>query len=264
MGVISSLQGPGSAVSIYSLDGPIGSWGGTNGNGDPVLNGVYHIKVDNVDPVGSVSSVTQQVIVARALTRFSVDVYNEAGEIVRHLYASLADPSTQPMLNARISGNILDEGGPAANGPASVITLALNNGTILDWDGRGDSGYWVSNGQYFLEIHTTNGAMNETQVYEVTVMGEGSSGSFAALPNRLDENQHSTLLKVDSSALTLQARIYDMAGQRVAILSGEKGTSQILWNTEGLASGLYLAELEARDSNGKFFGRKILKVMILR
>lgn len=263
-GTITSLQGAGSAVSIYSPDGLIGTWTGINGNGDPVLNGVYHIKVDNVDAVGSVTSVTQQVTVSRALTRFSVDVYNEAGEMIRHLYAALADAPVQQMLSAQVSGDTLNVDGGAAQGPATVITLALNNGVTLSWDGRSDNGHWVSQGRYFLEIHTTDGPGNTTWVHPITVMGEGRSGQFTAEPNLLGKGTFFALLKVDSPLLTLRARIYDVAGQRVALLEGSQATSQIIWNTEDLASGLYLVELEAKDSSGRFFGQQIVKVMILR
>ena len=39
------------------------AWDGTNWSGDPAPNGVYHVKVDNVDTLGSVTTATQQAIV---------------------------------------------------------------------------------------------------------------------------------------------------------------------------------------------------------
>jgi flagellar hook assembly protein FlgD len=269
---LSSLQWPSGttletlnqSVSFNDLGHVIGQWDGTNSNGDPVSNGVYYLKVDNVDSAGDVTSITQQVTVSRTLSRVTVDVYNETGEVVRHLYSSVSASTSQNLVNAQISGNLIDIGAAGMGLPA-VVTLNLANGVTLSWDGRSDNGNWVSDGQYFVEIHAVNGAVNEAQTFSVGVRGAARSGAFYALPNRLDSNQTTTVFKADSNlSLTVQARIYDLAGERVATLEGQVGTNQVSWNSAGLASGLYLAELEARDGDGKIWGKQIVKVLVVR
>ena len=72
----------------------IASWDGTNQNGDPVLNGSYYVKVDSTDPYGVTNTVTQVVTVNRHLAEVQVDIFNEAGEIVRHLTSYVEDAGT--------------------------------------------------------------------------------------------------------------------------------------------------------------------------
>ncbi|HJT22962.1 MAG TPA: hypothetical protein VJ873_00180, partial [bacterium] len=270
---ITSLQWPqgttlssvGQTLSLYSLGHLIGQWDGNNSTGDPVSNGTYYVKLDNSDSSGVVSSITQEVTVSRTLSRVTVNVYNEAGEVVRQLYSSEADATSQNLASAQISGDMIDLGAVGGTGLPAFVTLTLANGVTLSWDGHSDNGNWVSDGRYFVEVHAVNGAVNATQTYTINVRGGGASGTFFAQPNRLDSNQTTTLFRVlASTALTVQARVYDLAGERLATVVGQPGTNQVSWNSAGLASGLYLAELEARDGNGKIFGKQIVKVLVVR
>ena len=260
-----SLSNVGQSLTLNSLGHLIGQWDGNNSTGDPVSNGTYYVKLDNSDSSGVVSSITQEVTVSRTLSRVTVNVYNEAGEVVRHLYATVAAATSQDLVNAQVSGDSIELGAASGTSLPSVVTLSLADGVTLRWDGRSDNGNWVSDGQYFVEIHAVNGSINEAQTYNVSVRGGGTSGAFFAQPNRLDSNQTTTLFRVlVPTALTVQARVYDMAGERLATVVGQPGTNQVSWNSAGLASGLYLAELEARDGNGKIFGKQIVKVLVVR
>jgi flagellar hook assembly protein FlgD len=260
-----TLSDLGQSLTINSLGQFIAQWDGNNSTGDPVSNGTYYVKLDNLDASGVVSSLTQQVTVSRTLSWVTVNVYNEAGEVVRHLYTTVASATSQDLVSAQISGNSIQLGAASGASLPSVISLTLANGVSLSWDGRSDNGNWVGDGQYFLEIHAVNGAVNEAQTYNVSVRGGGSSGNFVAQPNRLDSSQTTTLFRVlSSTALTVEARLYDMAGERMATLDGQAGTNQVSWNSAGVASGLYLAELEARDADGKIWGKQIVKVLVVR
>ena len=86
-----AITGLNQTLSFYDLGHLIGQWDGTNSNGNPVSNGVYHIQVSSSDPTGVVTTLTQEVTVSRVLTLLSADIYNEAGEIVRHLYSALSE-----------------------------------------------------------------------------------------------------------------------------------------------------------------------------
>jgi len=49
------------------------------------------IKVDNVAPDGSVTSVVRTAVVNRTLSKVLVGIYNGAGELVRTLYGLVDD-----------------------------------------------------------------------------------------------------------------------------------------------------------------------------
>ena len=261
----STLSGLGQSVTFTDMGHVIGQWDGTSSTNDPVSNGVYYVKVDSVDANGTVTAITQQVTVSRTLSHVTVNIYNEAGEVVRQLYATVTAATSQGLANAQISGDTIQIGAPAGAGLPSVVTLTLASGVTLSWDGRSDNGNWVSDGKYFLEIHAVDGPVNQAQTYSVNVRGGGASGAFYALPNRLDAGQTTTVFKVDSAqTLTVEARVYDMAGERLATIEGQSGTNQASWNSAGAASGLYLAEVVARDAAGKIWGKKIVKILIVK
>jgi flagellar hook assembly protein FlgD len=261
-----TISGLNQALPFYDLGHLIGQWDGTNSSGNPVSNGVYHVQVSSVDPTGVVNTVTQEVTVSRTLTLLSADIYNEAGEIVRHLYSGLSDTNNPAPLNLQLSGTVINPESSLVNGALpSSITINLGDGVSFAWDGRSDSGAWVSNGQYYLELHTSDGPGNETQIRQITVEGSASSGIFSAQPNILKPNQTATLFRADSTTpLTLQARIYNLAGELVKVIPGTAGTNQAGWDASGTASGLYFVELEGVDASGKLIGKQILKVLVVR
>jgi flagellar hook assembly protein FlgD len=252
-------------VSFYDLGHLIGQWDGTNDNGGEVSNGVYHIQVESVGPTGVVDNITQQVTVSRTLSRLTIEIYNEAGEVVRHLYANLSNAGSTSSFNLQLSGTILNPGASATGSASlSAITISLGNGVAVSWDGRSDSGDWVSNGVYYLQVHASEGPGNETQVRQITVEGNRPSNVFYAQPNLLKAGQTTAVLKISSTApLTLGARIYDLAGELLKTLQGQPGANQVAWNASGISSGVYLAQLEARDTNGMLVARQILKIEVV-
>ena len=260
-GSITSVGGTTGSVTVYSGGISIASWNGTTGSGTPVTNGTYYLKVDNTDSEGTVTSIVQEVTVSRTVEMMTVKVYNEAGEVVRTLTTIVSDPQDSPVEMAQLTSNVLQLGS-AVQGQVGIV---LSNGTTLTWDGRSDNGTPVSDGQYLIETHTSDGAQSQTQILQVTVQGRVASGIFYAAPNRLDPNHLVTVFKADSNtALTLLARVYDLDGERMATLQGQDGTNEVSWNTGGAASGLYLAVLEARDGTGGLWGRQIVKVLVVR
>jgi len=59
------------------------------------VNGNYYVKVDNIDTFGVVRTTTQEVTVNRSLYKADLTIYNEAGEVVRHLLTYVDDPGRQ-------------------------------------------------------------------------------------------------------------------------------------------------------------------------
>jgi len=89
--MITTLNGPGSAIQVYFQGVLIGTWDGSNNNGSPVSNGTYRIQIDTASPMGLVTSVSQQVMVNRGLSNATVNIFNSAGEVVRSLFQEVAD-----------------------------------------------------------------------------------------------------------------------------------------------------------------------------
>src|SRR5208282_3229128 len=104
------------------------------------------------------TSVTQKVTVSRSLAQVSVNIYNEAGEVVRHLYVYTDDPGNMNMGNVLMSRDMIQPsmGTPTGSG-ANLVTLTFPNGLTLSWDGKNDNGQIVTNGVYEVEIHWNDG-----------------------------------------------------------------------------------------------------------
>ena len=155
-----SITSANGVVSVYVGGVLVATWDGTSADGTPVLNGSYFIKVDNINPLGSVTTVTQEVTVSRSLSTITVAVYNEAGEIVKHLYAQVTASVGEPLQYLSLSAPVIQPGDPAAAGTPSSTTIRVEipgGGVTLVWNGTNDSGSFVTNGQYFVEAHWVNG-----------------------------------------------------------------------------------------------------------
>jgi flagellar hook assembly protein FlgD len=255
---ITSLTGPDSAVTLYWNGTPLSSWNGTNSSGNPVSNGTYFLKVDSVDSLGSDQSVVQNVTVSRPLGTVLAEICNAAGEVVKTLYA--AQGAGGPVTAVQLSSPLLQEN-PAASSP---VTIAMSNAMTLVWDGIGAGGSLVTNGVYYLEIISDNGGGGEEVITrDLTVVNSGRPGAGAiAYPNPWQNGDPAITFKASLPDLTLSARLYDLAGERVAVLGGPPGTGQATWACGASASGLYIAVVELRDDNGNLAATQNLKVMI--
>jgi len=268
---ITTLHGTGSAVTIYSNGYEIGVWDGSNANGDPVANGEYYMKVDNIDRMGVVRNVTQEVVVSRNLMRETVLIYNESGEVVRHLYAYVDDPGAKTVVGATMSSGVIAPSNDSAGGSPRELTITLSDGVTMVWDGRNDSGSFVGNGQYFVEVHSVDGSGGESTLTEkVAVIGgdEGKGmGEVKAVPNVLTTatGNRVTTFKWDGNvSATLRARVYTMAGELVGSVEGAAGANEAVWDAGGRASGIYLAVVEMVGDKGGILARQTVKVLVVR
>ena len=264
--VITSLNGANNAVQIYYKNTLIGSWNGTNASGDPSPNGIYHVKVDSINPTGVVSSVTQQVMVSRSLYKATVLIYNESGEVVKHLYAYVDDPGKSAVMGVQLSTTVIKPSNNPVGGTPNQLGVILSNGTTILWDGRSDSGTFVQSGQYYVEVHSVDGNGGTTTVTEqISVQAADSPNIVMAQPNILDATKGitGTTFTAATSGLTLRAYIYTVAGERVATLDGQAGQSNVYWNASGLASGIYIAVVTAKDSKGGLLSQQTLKVKVV-
>ncbi len=263
---IDSLDGANRSVTVFYGGVPVAVWDGTTADGGLASNGAYYIKVDNIDPSGVDKSVSQLVTVSRSLLKTNILIYNEAGEVVRHLYAMIDDPGDSSPMGARLSSDLIRPGG--GGGAPAQLSIVLSNGVTVTWDGRGDASNYVMNGQYMIEVHSFDGQGADVTVnLQVTVQNgpRDLSGPLQAFPNLLNSSQGFIVIFQDSSGpgLTLRVRVYSLAGELVKAWDGASGTSQATWDAQGLASGVYLTLVESKDAQGRFLHQRLLKIAVV-
>jgi flagellar hook assembly protein FlgD len=267
--VITTMSGAGSAVTLYAGGDPVGSWNGTTQDGSPATNGTYYIKVDNIDNMGEDRSTTQTVQVSRAFYQTTVDIYNEAGEVVRRLYLFADNPGAPGSTGIQFSTKTIAPGANLGAGVPSQLTVTLSNGTTLVWDGTGDNGSYVTGGQYLVELHTVDGSGGETvfsqQVSVIDGHRSNGVGTITAWPNVLGAaGPPLTTFHSDSSLPeTLEVSVYDSAGELVRpAQKGPAGQGWVSFDGSGLASGIYLAVVRIDNPAGGLQGRHNLKLAI--
>jgi len=221
------------------------------------------VKLDNVDPMGVVTTATQEAIVSRSIYRTEVTVYNDAGEVVRRLYEVLSDPGPAGLSGVSLSSAVIQPGTPGGTVPRQ-LDIILSGGATVVWDGRADNGRVVSTGKYYVEVHTSDGQGGEQQItHSVTVAGQNGqkgAGTVTAGPNSLDAANPSATFSSNASGTLLKVRIYTLAGELVDDLpKGPSGT--VAWNASGKSSGLYLAVVEVSDTQG-LLAIKVLKIAV--
>jgi uncharacterized repeat protein (TIGR01451 family) len=268
---ITTLTGPGNAISILYNGYVIGVWNGTNNAGQPVSNGSYQVQVDNVSTSGTVTSVSQTAIVNRGLSNVEVDIFNGAGEIVRKLYNVVDNASNSSMTNVTLSTNLLQ---PNASGvPSSPMSSLLqifvqdtNAPVTLTWDGTASSGTYVTPGTYSIEVHWTNGNGTTTDITRTiqVLPSTGVSSIAVARPNVLDA-KNGTITTFDATgvlnAAGLKVKIYTIAGELVQTLQSSQAT--MTWNTSAMASGIYIASVEVDNANGGAVNDQRLKILVV-
>jgi flagellar hook assembly protein FlgD len=257
---IGSLQ---QSVTVYVQGQPLAAWDGNGQNGNPVSNGQYYLQITSVDPFGSVTTVTQPVIVNRSYAQVSVDVYNEAGEVVRHLLSQTV-PSIQSIVhNLTLSSSVIVPGGTPGQTQIQVDTGL----PIPAWDGDNDAGVGVQSGQYYVAVHTIDGKGGEaTLTQPVVVMNSTQSVKLVlATPNLLRGPEPLFVFTVQNgiSHASLNVHIYDIAGEMVSAFTTVALDGKATWLGHRIASGMYLAVIEVSDSDGDLLGRQTLRIVVL-
>lgn len=266
---ITSLHGQ---IYIEYQGTQIATWDGTNNNGDPVTNGAYYLKVDNIDPFGVDTSVSQMVTVSRSLAKVQVYIYNEAGEIVRTLLTYVDDPSNVSFSNVTLSASVISPtlSGTPTSGTNNLVHITTDSGMNLVWDGKNNDGTIVANGHYELEIHWQDGNGNDVVITRGILVQVGSQsftdGKVTAQPNVLTRGATKTTFVMNSSSpFTLKVWIYDVAGELLAgkVTRGELNSNSVTVDMSGVASGIYMGVVELTDASGGNAGRQVCKVLVI-
>jgi flagellar hook assembly protein FlgD len=266
---ITTLQGPGSSINILYDGVVIGTWDGTNNQGQPVGNGTYKVQIDNIASSGTVTSVSQNATVNRSIANVEVDIFNGAGEVVRKLYNVISNPVASNMTNVVLSAGIMKPSTSAPNGnltsAVSIYVLDSSTPVTLVWDGTNDAASFVTPGEYQVQVHWTDGNGNTTNITKsiLVLPSTSPSGKVLAEPNEIKGTTTFTTFDASgiSGAAGLKVRIYTVAGEWIQTIPSSSNT--VSWTPNGLASGLYIASVEVDNANGGMLVRQNVKVLIL-
>ncbi|HJT24528.1 MAG TPA: hypothetical protein VJ873_08110, partial [bacterium] len=265
---ITTLGGDNGAVTVYLSGTPIAVWNGIGALGNPATNGTYYISAQNIDALGNVTTVSKTVTVSRSYAQVVSNIYNEAGEVVRHLYGQAASLPNSAMTDVKLSANAIQPGiGPPSSAASVQILIETSSGAVtLSWDGANDAGAIVTDGVYEIGVHWDNGnGQVQNLTKEISVTGADHLNQVVAAPNVLTgANSTVTFSLRSTSAYTLKVRIYTTAGELVGAATGGEGANQASWNPSGKASGIYIAVIDLTNPQaGGVTGRQILKISII-
>jgi|GEM_PF-1385606 len=263
---VTLIQSAGDIVKVYFHGVLLGQWDGSTNLGTPATNGSYHLQATNINTLGVITTTTLQVLVNRTFSKVTVEVFNEAGELVRRLYASINAPVSIQMAGVSLSADTFSPYSTTLpTGTVLTVTDTMGGAVTLSWDGRNSSNTVVTTGRYLLSVHWLDGTGGEQTINkEVTVMDQGGpSGLVTARPNILRGRGASTLFVASQGGLTLHVQLYDLTGERVDTVEGGAGQSQAVWSALKAASGIYLAVVELIDADGHRIARQTLKLAVV-
>jgi hypothetical protein len=206
------------------------------------------------------------VMVSRSIAKITVNIYNEAGEIVKHLYSYADDPGNFSLADLQLSSGVIK---PSQTGsPNGTVAITSSNGTTILWDGTSDTGAIVTNGHYQVELHYVDGKGGEQVLTRGVVVESGNSpitdGNVFAGPNILKNGVTSTTVQVNSGVpYTLRASLYDVAGEKIGpTVTGATGAKSVNLDVSGLSSGLYFVVVDLINPQGGLAGHQVTQIVI--
>jgi uncharacterized repeat protein (TIGR01451 family) len=245
------------------------TWDGMTNNGQPVTGGAFYVKISAKDTYGHVEAVVKDVTVIADEEYVRLNIYNEAGELVRRI--------EQP----RASGGSISL---STNGDSAVIGKGEANIKIMytasdymEWDGQNNNGKLVGNGVYNLVIEAKDkGGQPVIASKNITVINNADKnvlGEMKAAPNPYDAYVNNVpqivfMWQKNAGPGRVTIRIFNINGELVRSLSAglQQGSTAWKLDTSGGAkavSGVYLCVAEGVNMAGTLERRK-LKVVIFK
>jgi hypothetical protein len=254
-----SPQQGGQAVVAVLATGLVLRWDGITSAGQEAASGSYRLEIEVADPFGNRESWSCGLSILNTPGGVLVQVFNSAGELVWSASRGLSGGST---LN--LGSRELVQGGAGLK-----IHYGFSAGDSVDWDGSNGQGQPVQPGTYLIKVSQQDaGGTRKDFTQSVTVLRavQGIFDSALACPNpagRLDSSL-SVVLKNLAPGATAEGEAYSLAGERVGSLRWVQAQGALVWElSQGLASGIYIIRVEARDPS-LLTQRAYLKVVLAR
>jgi hypothetical protein len=166
-----------------------------------------------------------------------------------------------------LSTNVIHPGGDGQDGLQTEVGFVLSNGVGTVWDGRAESGVYVQDGNYTIQIRVENAENDNIEMTKsVAVLGSRpATGATGVWPNTVLPDQ--TVVTLHSRDLTSVKRIkgtlYTIAGMKVGSIEGLVGQNDVKWELGPYASGLYIIVLDTMDGT-RLMDRTTLKLLVQR
>jgi hypothetical protein len=208
--------------------------------------------------------VTKPLTVNRALSDVDLTVYNQAGEVVRHLASTWTGPIDNITV-ARLTSTIISP----TNGPSQGVTetsVMSGNAVLGVWDGRNDNGAIVNNGQYYIEVKVQDGkGGNATVDLSVAVLSARDGGkTMVVKPNVLTRDTPVGTIDGGVPGGTVNAKVFSITGSLVGNLTGVPGAGTVSLDSRPYASGMYIVFGDVRTGDGKLTQTFRTKVLVVR
>jgi uncharacterized repeat protein (TIGR01451 family) len=249
----------GAGTFVLAGTAAILSWNGANSQGQLVASGTYQVLATLADSFGHTTDFYTALTVLRQDRTVKVEIYDSAGELVRHWQEpdqGAAGTSSINLSTTRMSSD-------------GSLTIGWGGGASVVWDGTNDSGQAVQSGQYLVKV-TRDTSVGQTEVYSqaVTLLASPHDllGGATLQPNpalSTDGMVRVLLPAGPAGGIRVEAEVYDLAGERVVRLSNSAQAGEIDWNLDQTGPGVYLIFLKAQDRGGHQQTR-VMKEAILR
>ncbi len=218
---------------------------------------------------------------ATTFSTVKVDVYNNSGVVIRHLYSYTADsalinPNLLAGLQLSAYAFIPNVGGV----PNSQVAIISSNGLTLVWDGKDDASAFVQPGCYFIEasLNNTQAALPVAVVSNLTVVPTCSLAAQTVTPSSLltlfpnpvkDSTPLGFYYSLKNPTDQVKVKIFTLSFRKIfeddalATTLGQNSYS-LDWGKAGLnlANGLYYVVIYLKSSGSET--HQVMKLLIQR
>jgi hypothetical protein len=230
------------------------AWDGTNSSGQFVSSGAYTITVLITDQYGRATTLSAVEQVLRQPVGYLVQIYNNAGELVREW--DLRDGNWRLALQGN---GTVDQGG--------IALMALPNGAELIWDGTSALGQPVSQGVYILKVERDDGSGQTLSTRQIMLLRRGALLAHKpyAAPNPVPAGASAVVIFLGglNPEGSVRAGLYSLSGGLVANAALLSAGSELRLPLGHAAAGIYIASVEWVSSNA-VLERHLVKVAVLR
>jgi flagellar hook assembly protein FlgD len=241
------------------------TWNGSNDGGQPVDNGIFYIKISVKDAYGHTDTTIKDVTVIRTDEYVRLNIYNEAGELVKRIEEpGISDSKISLDVKDIIVVNNTTEKVNINYGPASIA-----------WDGTNAEGKMVSSGIYEIQIQAKTASGITTDASKtVTIINDSSKDALGAVkvyPNPcVIDNEGNGTMKFEWSSVgfgKVAIRIYNIYGELVARLDANRTEHYVIWHANSssgshITSGVYICVIEGVKDTGEREVKKLKAVLV--
>jgi len=260
-------DGPNGEIELGGFDtGVLQSlaWDGTNDAGQAVDNGSYYAKLSLIDPFGDEQVYSLPLVLAGQGAVSQLDVFNSAGERVRHL----ALPEGLEISDVDASAKSF-VAGPGNSGLALQVKTGSGDRLLL-WDGLNDAGQLLSPGNYLVLLSRAEpGGARTLKSVPVLLLRAGEASVQTSLASAIlgpDPWRGDGPLQVrwaPPARGQAVVQLYRLDGLRLPCPMNAGAAPGSLELRPTLAEGVYWVELRVQLGSA-ILGRRLFKLAVVR